>query len=182
MLKWLAPTARSNWDEVSAKWSTLSQQIEGVKRTHQWIVEQIKFALFSYQRENPGSRWFGLSKKMGVRRSKGDEGGGAMGYFNLISKIWDYKINDQTKMHAESSISCGRSHFTTTSLSLSNGKLTRSRSVRQSNCLQIRQVPLYCVFGLHHKRSLLVDKKEVTRFCHLYNFQDYSNSQHLQLD
>ena len=87
-----------------------------------------------------------------------------MGYFNLICKIWDYKINDQTKMHAESSISCGRSHFTTTSLPLSNEKLTRSRSVRQSNCLQIRQVSLYCVSGLHHKRSLLVDKKRLQGF------------------
>ena len=148
MLKWLAPTARSNWDEVSAKWSTLSQQIEGVKRTRQWNGEQIKLALFSYQRENPGPRWFGLSKKMGVGRSKGDEGGGAMGYFNLICKIWDYKINDQTKMHAESSISCGRSHFTTTSLPLTMRswldrdlwgsptvcKSGRSRSTASSDC------------------------------------------------
>ena len=56
------------------------------------------------------------------------------------------------------------SHFTTTSLSLSNEKLTRSRSLRQSNCLQIRQVKLYCVSGLHHKRSLLADKKRLQRF------------------
>ena len=56
------------------------------------------------------------------------------------------------------------SHFTTTSLALSNEKLTRSRSVRQSNCLQIRQVKLYCVSGLHHKRSLLADKKKLQGF------------------
>ena len=85
---------------------------------------------------------------MGVGRSKGDEGGGAMGYFNLICKIWDYKINDQTKMHAESSISCGRSHFTTTSLPLTMRswldrdlwgsptvcKSGRSRSTASSDC------------------------------------------------